>query len=209
MTSPLERLREVMATLRVECPWDAQQTHASLVNHLIEETSEVVDALEAGDDEELQEELGDLLLQVYFHAQIATDEDRFTLDDVATGIADKLVRRHPYVFSDDEVPDDVWGSWEARKHAEKGRQSVLEGIAQSMSSIARAHKVISRTRSHQVPVELPDQPITEEEVGSQILALVARAQANGIDADAATRRALRELEGKIQQAETPSTSVVE
>lgn len=201
MTSPLERLRQVMATLRVECPWDAQQTHASLVNHLIEETSEVVDALEAGDDEELQEELGDLLLQVYFHAQIAADEGRFTLDDVATGIADKLVRRHPHVFADGEVPDDVLSSWEARKHAEKGRLSVLEGIAQSMSSIARAHKVISRTRSHRVRVDLPAEPISEEEVGRQILELVARAQAQGIDADAATRGALRDLEGRIQAAE--------
>ncbi len=190
-----------MARLRVECPWDAQQTHASLVNHLIEETSEVVDALEAGNDDELREELGDLLLQVYFHAQIATDEGRFTLDDVATGIADKLVRRHPYVFADGEVPDDVWASWEARKHAEKGRSSVLEGVAQSMSSIARAHKVISRTRSHQVPVDLPEEPVTEEQVGRQILNLVARAQAHGIDADAATRRALRELETTIQAAE--------
>lgn len=202
MTSPLERLREVMATLRVECPWDAEQTHASLVNHLVEETCEVVDALETGDDAELVEELGDLLLQVYFHAQIATDEGRFTIDDVAEGIADKLVRRHPHVFSDEEAPDDVWGSWEKRKHAEKGRSSVIDGIAHSMSSIARSHKVISRSRSHRVEVDLPDEAITEDEVGEQILALVARAQAHGIDADAATRRALRQLESAIQSAET-------
>lgn len=204
MTSPLERLREVMQRLRRECPWDAEQTHASLVNHLIEETCEVVDAIEAGDDTELVEELGDLLLQVYFHAQIAADEGRFTLDDVATGIADKLVRRHPHVFSDEAVPTDMWGSWEARKKAEKGRSSALDGIAESMSSIARAHKVISRSRSHQVSLTLPVDPITDTEVGQQILALVARAQANGVDADAATRRALRELEGEVRRAELQS-----
>lgn len=201
MTDPLEHLREVMRRLRSECPWDAEQTHASLINHLIEETCEVVDAVEAGDDTELVEELGDLLLQVYFHAQIATDEGRFTLDDVATGVADKLVRRHPHVFSDEDVPTDMWGSWESRKRAEKGRTSALEGIAESMSAIARAHKVISRTRSHKVDVQLPAEPITDDEVGRQILELVSRAQASGIDADASTRRALRELEARIRDAE--------
>lgn len=197
----LERLREVMQRLRRECPWDAEQTHASLLNHLIEETCEVVDAVDAGDDTELAEELGDLLLQVYFHAQIATDEGRFTLDDVADGIADKLVRRHPHVFDGGAAPADMRGTWEARKKAEKGRTSALDGIAESMSSIARAHKVVSRTRSHRVDIELPAEPITEEEVGAQILQLVSRAQASGVDADAATRRALRELEAEIRAAE--------
>lgn len=191
-----------MATLRVECPWDAQQTHLSLVNHLIEETCEVVDALEAGDDADLQEELGDLLLQIYFHSRIAEDEGRFTLDDVAHGISDKLIRRHPHVFSDEAAPDDMWASWEQRKQAEKGRTSALEGIAEAMSSIARAHKVISRTRSHGIDVDMPHDPITEQEVGEQILALVARAQASGVDADHATRRALRELEASIRNAES-------
>ena len=104
MTSELERLRQVMAELRLKCPWDAEQTHRSLLNHLIEEACEVVDAVETGNDVELQEELGDLLLQVYFHARIAEDEGRFTLDDVAAGIADKLIRRHPHVFADEDVP---------------------------------------------------------------------------------------------------------
>lgn len=200
--SELERLRQVMARLRVDCPWDAEQTHESLLNHLIEETCEVVDAVEAGDDEDLREELGDVLLQVYFHAQIATDEGRFTLDDVAQAISDKLIRRHPHVFSDEAAPEDMWANWEQRKAAEKGRRSALEGIAESMSSIARAHKVVSRTRSHGVDIELPDEPIDEELVGEQILALVSRAQANGIDADAATRKALRALESRITDAES-------
>lgn len=197
MTDELERLRGIMAELRVRCPWDRKQTHRSLLNHLIEETCEVVDAVEAGDDAELQEELGDLLLQVYFHARIAEDEGRFTLDDVARGISDKLVRRHPHVFGGEDVPADIYQSWEERKRAEKGRTSVLEGIAESLSVIGRAHKVVSRSRSLGVPVGLPDEPIDEASVGREILALVARAQASGIDADAAARQALREVEARI------------
>lgn len=194
-----------MAELRVKCPWDAEQTHQSLLNHLIEEACEVVDAVETGSDTELVEELGDVLLQVYFHAQIATDEGRFTLDDVARGISDKLVSRHPHVFNGEEVPDDMRQTWEARKRAEKGRTSALEGIAESLSVIGRAHKVVSRTRSHKVDVELPTEEIDEATVGKEILALVARAQANGIDADAAARHALRNLEAQIREAETPTT----
>lgn len=201
MASQLERLRDVMARLRVDCPWDAEQTHASLLNHLIEETCEVVDAVEAGDDEELREELGDLLLQVYFHSQIATDEDRFTIDDVARGIADKLVRRHPHVFADSEAPADIHASWEVAKRQEKGRTSALEGIAESMSSVARLHKVISRARAHRVPVDLPAEPVTAQVVGDQVRVLVARAQASGVDADAAIRSALRGLEAEIRAAE--------
>lgn len=201
MTSQLERLRDVMSRLRTDCPWDASQTHESLLNHLIEETCEVVDAVEAGSDDDLREELGDVLLQVYFHAQIATDEGRFTIDDVAAGISDKLVRRHPHVFASDDAPEDIHGSWEQAKQREKGRSSALEGIAQSMSSVARAHKVISRSRAHKVPVELPSDPVTADEVGAQVLDLVARAQACGIDADAAIRSALRELETRIETAE--------
>ncbi|MDF1488742.1 MazG family protein [Tessaracoccus caeni] len=201
MSEALERLRDVMATLRVRCPWDAKQTHESLLNHLIEEACEVVDAVEEGTDDDLREELGDLLLQVYFHAQIATDEGRFTLDDVADGIADKLIRRHPHVFGDAENPADLRSNWEIAKKAEKGRESSLDGIARSMSVLARAHKVVSRTRSHHVDVALPDQAIGAEEVGDAMIALVARAQANGIDADAATRAALRRLEAEIRAAE--------
>lgn len=197
----LARLREVTDTLRVQCPWDARQTHRSLVTHLVEETCEVVDAIEAGSDEELCEELGDLLLQVYFHARIAEDEGRFDLDDVAAGIADKLISRHTWVFGSEEVPKDLRQTWEQRKRAEKGRISSLEGIAQSLSSLARTQKVISRARTHAVAVDLPDEPITAEEVGQQVQALVARAQASGVDADAAVRAALRQLESRITEAE--------
>ena len=197
----LIRLNEVMARLRIECPWDREQTHSSLLTHLVEETCEVVDAVEGGTDDDLREELGDLLLQVYFHARIAENEGRFTIDDVARGIADKLIRRHPHVFGDGEVPENLRGVWERRKRQEKGRTSSLDGIARSMSSLARTQKVIARARVHEVPVELPDEPVTTEEVGEQIQCLVARAQASGIDADAAVREALRGLEERIRRAE--------
>ncbi|MFV0428140.1 MAG: MazG family protein [Arachnia sp.] len=202
MAGELERLREVMARLRAECPWDAEQTHASLLNHLIEEACEVVDAVETGDDVDLREELGDLLLQVYFHSQIAADEGRFDLDDVARGITDKLIRRHPHVFAGADAPADVRVAWEQNKRTEKGRTSSLDGIAHSMSVVARAHKVISRSRQHQVPVALPQETITSAQVGRQFIELVARAQASRIDADAAMRAALRELEADIAAAET-------
>ena len=197
----LIRLNEVMARLRAECPWDREQTHVSLLTHLIEETCEVVDAVEEGTDADLCEELGDLLLQVYFHARIAQDEGRFTIDDVAQGIADKLIRRHPHVFGDGEVPEDLRGVWERRKRQEKGRTSSLDGIAQAMSSLARTQKVIARARSHEVPIEFPDEPVTADEVGERIQVLIARAQASGVDADAAVRAALRGLEERIRQAE--------
>lgn len=196
----LERLVEVMTALRSGCPWDAQQTHRSLVTYLVEESAEVVEAIESGTDEDLREELGDLLLQVVFHAEIAAREGRFDIEDVARGISDKLVARHPYVFGAGEVPDDLMGSWEARKRAEKKRTSALDGIP-PMNTLARATKVVSRSRSHHVPVELADEPITASEVGEQVLALVARAQASGVDADQAVRDAVRSLEEQVRAAE--------
>lgn len=204
MTSELERLRQIMADLRDRCPWDAQQTHRSLLNHLVEETAEVVDAVEVGTDDDLREELGDLLLQVYFHARIAEQEGRFDLDDVARGVSDKLVRRHPHVFADEAAPDDMWQSWEQRKRAEKGRTSALDGIAESLNVVPRIQKVLSRARSHEVPLDLPQEPIDEAAFGDELVALIARAQAGGLDADAAARQALRRLETHVVAAESDS-----
>jgi XTP/dITP diphosphohydrolase len=199
----VERLAEVMATLRQACPWDAQQTHRSLVQYLIEETAETVEAIEAGDRAHLLEELGDLLLQVVFHAEIAAESDPgFDLDDVAAGVADKLIARHPYVFASEDVPEDLHGSWEQRKAREKGRRSVLEGIPEQLSSLARANKIISRARSRQVVIELPGEPVVEAQVGAELLALVARAQASGVDPDQALRDAVRGLEGQVRAAES-------
>lgn len=200
------RLIEVMTTLRTECPWDAQQTHRSLVQYLIEETFEVVEAIEGdggtADHDHLREELGDLLLQVIFHTNIAHESDPgFTVAAVARGVADKLISRHPYVFATEAVPEDLDSSWEERKAAEKGRNSVLEGIPEQLSSIARANKIISRARSRSVSAELDDEPIDARTVGDQLLSLVSRAQASGIDADQAARDAVRRLEQQILDAE--------
>jgi XTP/dITP diphosphohydrolase len=212
----LERLVEVMSTLRLQCPWDRQQTHRSLVPYLVEETCEVVEAVEGLPGESvaaagpaaahLREELGDLLLQVVFHAQLASEvDDGFDLEDVAGGISDKLVARHPHVFAAEEVPSDLHGVWEQRKAKEKGRTSALDGIPERLSALSRASKVIGRSRSHRVPLDLPTQEIDAATLGRQIVALVARAQAGGVDAEQAVREAVRELEAEVRSAETPAT----
>lgn len=198
------RLLAVMTRLRRDCPWDASQTHESLVSYLVEETCETVEAIETGSDTDLREELGDLLLQVVFHAEIAAERpDGFDLEDVARGIADKLVARHPHVFGGDEVPNDLHYTWEQRKAVEKGRTSVLQGIPERLSALARAEKVIGRARSRRVPVELPTEPVTAAEAGTQLLALAARAQASGVDAEQAARAAVRRLEAQVMAAEQP------
>jgi XTP/dITP diphosphohydrolase len=192
------RLAEVMRVLRRHCPWDAEQTHRSLVQYLVEEALETVEAIESGDEDHLREELGDLLLQVVFHAEIAT---AFDLDGVARGIADKLVSRHPHVFAADAVPADLHHTWEQRKAVEKGRTSALQGIPEQMSALARAHKIISRARSRRVPLELPDEPVEVDALGDEIVRMVARAQAHGIDPEQAVRTAVRRLEQQVRTAE--------
>lgn len=202
----LERLVDVMTRLRHECPWDAQQTHRSLVQYLVEEAAETVEAIEVGDQDHLREELGDLLLQVIFHAEIASEQDEgFTVEDVAQGIADKLISRHPYVFATAAVPADLHYTWEQRKAVEKGRTSALQGIPDQLSALARANKIISRARSRRVALALPNDPTTAEEVGVQILALAARAQASGIDPEQALRDVVRRLESQIHTAEAAAS----
>ena len=199
----LERLVSVVARLRHECPWDARQTHRSLAQYLVEETAETIEAIESGDQDHLREELGDLLLQVIFHAEIASEQlEGFTVEEVAGGIADKLVSRHPYVFATAEVPVDLHYTWEQRKAAEKGRTSALQGIPEQLSALARANKIISRVRSRRLELVLPDDPTTAEEVGAQILALAARAQAAGVDPEQALRDAVRVLEARVRDAES-------
>ena len=193
------RLVEVMEVLRRRCPWDAEQTRRTLVQYLLEEAAETVEAIESGDDVHLREELGDLLLQVVFHAEIA---GAFDLEDVARGIADKLVSRHPHVFEADEVPADLHHTWEQRKAVEKGRTSALQGIPEQMSALARGHKVVARSRSRRVPLELPDAPVTAEEVGTTVLDLVARSHASGVDPEQAVRDAVRALERRVLAAES-------
>ena len=202
----LQRLVHVVARLRQECPWDAQQTHRSLVQYLVEETAETIEAIEGADQDHLREELGDLLLQVIFHAEIASEQSPgFTVEDVARGTADKLISRHPYVFATADVPTDLNYTWEQRKVAEKGRTSALQGIPDQLSALARANKIISRLRSRRVAVHLPDEPTTADEVGTQLLALAARAHAAGIDPDQVLRDAVRVLEDQVRDAESAST----
>jgi len=197
----LARLIEVMHTLRRECPWDAEQTHESLMTYLIEETAEVVEAVETGSAEQMAEELGDLLLQVFFHAEIASETGEFTLADVASKVADKLVARHPYIYADQDVPADLYQSWESKKKAEKARRSAVDGIPDPLSALARANKAVTRIRTLDVPVDLPDEPITAEEAGQAILDIAARAHASRIDPDQALRAAVRDLEGRARAAE--------
>lgn len=202
----VQRLAAVMERLRRECPWDSRQTHRTLVTHLVEETAEVVDAIEDGSTADLREELGDLLLQVVFHAEIERQQGGFDLADVAGDITDKLVRRHPHVFAGAEAPDDLTGSWEARKRAEKQRTSALDGIPRSLDTLARAQKVLSRSHSHGVPVTAVAGPGAT--IGEQILALVQQAREQGVDADQSTRDALRELEARVRRAEAQDASAV-
>ncbi len=197
----LRRLVAVMHALRQGCPWDREQTHSSLLHYLVEETAEVVDAVETGTDDDLREELGDLLLQIAFHSEIACERDAFTIDDVARGISDKLVARHPHVFAGEDAPDDLNAVWEQRKKVEKNRTSSLDGIPVSLPVLARANKVLMRARSHDVPLDLPTEPIDAAAVGAGLLALASRAQAAGVDPEQALRAALRDLESSIRADE--------
>ena len=194
----LRRLVDVMHALRAGCPWDREQTHASLLHYLVEEAAEVVDAVETGTDDDLREELGDLLLQIAFHSEIASERDAFDIDDVARGINDKLIARHPHVFAGEEAPEDLNAVWEQRKKVEKKRMSSLDGIPVSLPVLARANKVIMRARSHDVPLDLPTERIDATTLGAELLALASRAQASGIDPEQALRAALRDLESAIR-----------
>jgi XTP/dITP diphosphohydrolase len=208
--APHPRLDELIATLeRLRapggCAWDRDQTHASLVQYLVEESAELVEAIEAGDDAELIEELGDVLYQVLFHADIAAEAGRFTLEDVAAHMTQKMRARHPHVFGDvvAETPDAVVAMWEAVKAVEKAhRTSVLEGIPAVMPGLALADKVLGRAAKLGVTVEPVPPPETEEELGAQLLALVAGAKADGLDAERALRGALRSLRSRIVEAES-------
>lgn len=186
-------LVEVMDRLRAECPWDREQTHLSLVRYLLEETYETIEALETGDRDHLREELGDLLLQVVFHARIAAEQpDGFDIDDVAGGIAEKLVYRHPHVFAGLEVADadEVDRNWERLKAAEKQRTSPVEGIPPGLPALAWADKVAGRLEKAGVDVA---SYVRGEGVGARLLALVLEARAAGLDPEQELRAETRRL----------------
>ena len=162
------RLVEVMDTLRVNCPWDARQTHQSLAPYLLEECYEALEALEGGDESALRDELGDVLLQVVFHARVAaerSDGTGFDIDDVATGIVEKLIRRHPHVFGDVRVsgPEDVKRNWDAIKAAERGGQggalpAVLGSVPFGQPALSLAAQLQRRAERAGAPAELADLP---------------------------------------------------
>ena len=195
------------------CPWDARQTHESLVEYLIEEAYETVEAIEEADSAMLREELGDLLLQVVFHARIAQEaDDAWTIDDVADGIISKLIRRHPHVFADAQADTaaQVEANWHAIKAAEKGRESVTDGIPSALPALTHAGKVLSRSasitglpplageRSAAAAIRDVDD---DDAYGELLLALVAAGRARGFDAETALRKASRRRVEQIRASE--------
>lgn len=211
----LDELVALTARLRAPggCPWDVDQTHASLVQYLVEETYELIDAIETGDRDDLLEELGDVLYQVLFHADIAahTPGEDFDIQDVAAHMTAKMVGRHPHVFGDRkaETADDVVGFWEDLKRDEKPhRTSVLDGIPQGMPSLALADKLLGRAQKVGLIDADAAGPIpvtTEDELGPLLLAIVASAKARGLDAERALRTSLRGLQEEIREAEGSGT----
>lgn len=194
-----------MRAVRDRCVWTQQITHEELLPYLIEESHELVDAVETGTRADLREELGDLLWQVLFHAEIASrsDTEPFTVDDVAADLADKMIRRHPHVFGDAiaRTPAEVLVHWNAAKAAEKReRRTVLDGIAHSMPALSLAQKVISRAEQVDVAVEPASGPATEADLGDALLALVSLAQERGWDAERALRTRVRSLEADVLAA---------
>jgi XTP/dITP diphosphohydrolase len=227
----LLRLVEVMDTLRVSCPWDAKQTHESLAPYLIEECYEALEALEDGDPAALRDELGDVLLQVVFHARVAaerTDGTGFTIDDVATGIVEKLIRRHPHVFSDVKVSgaEDVKRNWDAIKAAERGGAQEgglpagLGSVPFGQPALALAAQLQRRAERAGVPAELTglpagpaaraadgqagqeldgQEPDGVSEIGAALFSLVAQARAAGVDPELELRAAARSYRERVRR----------
>lgn len=202
-------LVQVMDRIRRECPWSSQQTHKGLAKYGIEEAYELVEAIEDGDRDELREELGDVLLQVVFHARIAQEasgeegDEPFSIDDVAGTIVDKLVHRHPHVFGDAraETPEDVKEHWLRTKAIEKQRDSVTDGVPLGQPGLALAAKLASRVRTAGLDVELPTEEDGDRAVGYELLAMAVRAEAEGHDPEAALRAAARAYRDAIRAAE--------
>jgi XTP/dITP diphosphohydrolase len=183
-------------------PWKQQQTHQSLAPYLLEESYEAYDAIVAGELDELREELGDVLLQIVLHARLAEDlpsDERWNVDDVAGDLVDKMIRRNPHVFAGASVADveEITANWERIKKAEKARGSALDGIALSQPALALAAKILQRADRAGVAVPLP----AETDLGGRLLGIVAQARADGLDAEAALRRAALAYADAVRDAE--------
>lgn len=213
MSSELTRLREVMNKLRSPggCPWDSEQDHTSLLKFLLEESYEFIEAVEDKDQTAMQEELGDLLLQVYFHSRIAEEntDQPFDIEDVARTVADKLVRRHPHVFGDSKVENsaEVLANWEVQKAAEKGRTSAIDGIPLAQPALSLVTKLLYRAEkfNYQLPIAMPHKmadEINQDQFGQLLLGLISQAVNKGLDPEAALRGAAKSLIAQIQAQET-------
>ena len=220
----IDDLITVMATLRSPhgCPWDREQDHLTLRHHAVEEVYELMDAIEAGDDQEMAEELGDLLLQVVFHCQLASERLAFDFEHVARRIVEKLVRRHPHVFAgaDAKTVDAVWAQWERIKTAEKhgtkhARPSALDGIPRHLPALLRAEKLVKKARKAKLVPALKTRPShgTRAALARDLFALASRAQAHGWSAEELLRtetqkreKALRRREQSCGPAKPPQTS---
>ena len=210
-------LLEIMARLRspTGCPWDREQDHMSLRFHAVEEVYELLDAIEAGDDLELEEELGDLLLQVVFHCQLAAERGAFDFERVARHIADKLIRRHPHVFGDVKVKnvDQVWANWEQIKRAEKHgthreRPSAFDGIPKHLPALLRAEKLVKKARKAKLPgtadAVVPGRrgrAYTRSALAGELFELAQYAQAKGWSAEELLRGEIRKRERRWRKAE--------
>jgi XTP/dITP diphosphohydrolase len=203
-SSPLERAVEVMDRLRSPggCAWDAAQTSESLTRYLLEEAYEVIEAIETGDFALLREELGDLLLQVLFHARITQElppGQAFGIDEIASDLVEKLIRRHPHVFAgaDAGTAEELNETWERQKVTEKGRTSAADGVPVDQPALALAAKLVSRARR----AGLDPRPAVDDEFGARLLAIVTEAVAAGVDPEAALRRTARAYRAAIVLAE--------
>ena len=215
MGEHVDRLVEVMDTLRSPggCPWDAEQTHQSLARYLLEETYETLEAMDSGDIESLREELGDLLLQIVFHARIAAENDpTFTLDSVAKSTVDKLIRRHPHVFADLEVSStaELEANWAAIKAQEKPRESVTEGVPSAMPALQVATQLIYRSRD--LPIRASDGSmrerlrdtigeIDESALGDALIGLVELGREHDIDLESVLRARMATFRSQIRAVE--------
>ncbi len=193
------------------CMWDAEQTHESLIKYLLEESYEYIEAVETSDREAMREELGDVLLQVYFHARMAEEHptEPFSIEDVAQGVAEKLIRRHPHVFGDVVVnsSDEVLENWEALKTAEKGRTSAVDGVPLAQPALPLVAKLLYRAEKNRLKLELPtdiSEPTeaTPEAVGKVLLATIAWASAHDVDPEGALRLIARQLAVQIGEIES-------
>jgi uncharacterized protein YabN with tetrapyrrole methylase and pyrophosphatase domain len=205
-------LLEIMATLRSPqgCPWDRGQDHHSLRYHAVEEVYELIDAIESGDDHEMAEELGDLLLQVVFHCQLARERGAFDFEKVARHIADKLLRRHPHVFGDVKVKnvDEVWVNWEKIKAAEKrgtrhARASALDGIPKHLPALMRAEKLLKKARKAKLIEPAPSSAVGpgKSALARQLFELARQAQVRGWSAEELLRQEIARQERALRRKE--------